>query len=385
MFEPAKNVDDAWIAVDAFPLEPSDPRYVDCSEVRGETLEKIMRMLKRHSKAGRDLHLLFTGYRGNGKTTELYQLQNNIKENYEAVYFDAAVELDVNNLTLSDLLLAIAKETIEGMRRAGYHLPEKLLENVGDWFFDKVLEKSETVAAEAGAKAEVGIPKWVSFVTAKVFSTVKMSTNDREIIRLKLERDITELIDKVNSLLTAARKKVKEKSSKDLLFIMDSLDRLRAGLDKNLFLGDGALLKQLQGNFIYVVPISLLYDEQATLLPFDEQLSLPMIPIYQKGIEHNLSIPSVTYLENIIRKRIVLEDVFILASGGHLRDLMKLISYACNMTDDKITPDHAQAAINTLTSDYEKVVRDDEYDHILKAYETQDPPNNEINQKLIYK
>jgi len=394
MFEPARNIDEAWSAVDEFPLEPGDERYVNCSEVRGDTLEQIKRMLQRHLKAKRDLHLLFTGYRGNGKTTELYQLQSSIKADYEVIYFDAAMELDINNLTLSDLLLAIAKETMDSMRKNNYDLAEKLLEDIGDWFFEKIFEKSKLIAAEAGAKAEVGIPKWVSFITAKVFSTIKMQTDDRETMRRKLERDITELIDKVNNLLISAREKVKEKNKKDLLFIMDSLDRLRSGLDKNLFMVNGNLLKQLQSNFIYIVPISLLYDEQARLLPFDENLILPMIPIYRKGVKRQINETGIKHLEAIIYKRLVPEKIFtrpseiirdlILASGGHLRDLMRLISYSCNETDDKITPENAKVGINKLIEDYKKVIRENDYEHAIKVYKTQDPPSNEINNKLIY-
>jgi predicted AAA+ superfamily ATPase len=118
-FRPARNIDDAWSAVDAFPLQPGDPRYLDCSRVRGDTLKQMKRILNRHSRAKRDLHLLFTGYRGNGKTTELYQLHGEIKKDYEVIYFDAAQELDINNLTLSDLLLVVAKETVKGMQDAG--------------------------------------------------------------------------------------------------------------------------------------------------------------------------------------------------------------------------------------------------------------------------
>ncbi|MDJ0715082.1 MAG: hypothetical protein QNJ54_12780 [Prochloraceae cyanobacterium] len=392
-FELARNIDDAWSAVDLFPLQPGDPRYVDCSQVRGNTLERIKRMLKRHAKAKRNLHLLFTGYRGNGKTTELYQLQSIIKSDYEVIYFDVS-ELDVNNLTLSDLLLVIAKITVEGMTKAGYCLPDNLLENVGDWFFEKVLERSEKIIAEIGAKADIGIPDWFSFITTKIFSGVQMSTDDRQIMRRKLERDITELIDKVNSLLRESRARVQDKGKVDLIFIMDSLDRLRLGLDKNLFQGSGSLLKQLQANFIYVVPISLFYDEQATLLPFDEQLILPMIPIYKGGYERILNEVGIEHLKKVVEKRLVVEEVFacpqktvdelILASGGHLRDLMKLIGFACNETEDKIQPHHAERAINKLIRDYEKVIRDEEYEHIVTVYQTQDPPNNETNQKLIY-
>ncbi len=393
-FRPARDMDDAWIAVDEFPLKPGDPRYMDCSRVRGNTRKLITRYLKLHYKAGRDLHLLFTGYRGNGKTTELYQLQHDIKDEYEVVYFDASKELDVNNVTLSDLMLAIAKATFEQMNAAGYTLSKQLLEDVGTWFFEKVLEKSRKNSLVVGAQVEAGTPKWFSAIVAKAFSVVKMNTEEREVMRRTLERNVTELIEKVNALLTEARTLAKNNGKKDLLFLMDSLDRLRQGLEKNIFMADGALLKQLQCNFIYVVPISLMYNEQATLLPFDEQLSLPMIPIFERGTERKEHHLGIGILKDLISKRLDLPQIFtdpdgivkdlILCSGGHLRDLMKLISYACSLTDHSITPDIANAAMNKLMLDYEKVVRDEEYAHVVAVYNTQAPPNNEVNQKLIY-
>ncbi|MBI1925142.1 hypothetical protein HYR99_12950 [Candidatus Poribacteria bacterium] len=394
-FEPARNIDDAWAALDVVPLEPGDRRYVDCSQIRGpNTLNQIERMLNRHSQAGTDFHLLFTGYRGNGKTTELYQLQSRIVQKYEVIYFDAEEKLDLYNLALTDVLVTVARETVERMRGAGYRLPDQLLEGVGDWFFERVLEKSAEIATEAGAKAEIGIPHWVSFITAKVFSSLKTNTADREIMRRQMERNITELIEKVNNLLRAARAQVRSRNKTDLLFIMDSLDRLPQGSDKNLFLAGGGLLKELKGNFIYVVPISLLYDEQATLLPFDQRIILPMIPIYKRGVERNPNESSIAQLRNLISQRVVLEEIFtqpeetvrelIIASGGHLRDLMRLMRLACDRTGDKITPDDAKAAVNILIRDYERVVLDEEYRHLIKAYQTQSPLNDKVTQKLIY-
>ena len=265
---------------------------------------------------------------------------------------------------------------------------------MGDWFFERVLEKSAEIATEAGAKAEIGIPNWVSFITAKVFSSLKTNTADREIVRRQMERNITELIEKVNNLLMAARAQVRSRNKTDLLFIMDSLDRLPQGSDKNLFLAGGGLLKKLEGNFIYVVPISLLYDEQATLLPFDQRVILPMIPIYKRGVERNPNESSIAQFRKLISQRVVLEEIFtqpqetvrglILASGGHLRDLMRLMRLACDRTGDKITPVHARAAINILIGDYERAVLDEEYRHLITAYRTQSPPNDKVTQKLIY-
>lgn len=394
-FEPARNIDDALDALDQSPLKPGDSRYIDCSRIRGDVQKHIIRMFQRYAKAGWDFHLLFTGYRGNGKTTELYQLQNKLKPGYEVFYFDAAKELDMNNLVLSDLLLAIAEKTVEGMNRSGYHLPEKLLEDVGDWFFEKILEKSANIAAEIGAKADIGIPGWVSAITAQIFTSVKTGSEIRETMRHKLDRNLTELIEKVNALLTAAREEVKTTHKHDLLFIIDSLDRLRVGLDRQLFLIDGDRLKQLKGNFIYVVPISLLYDEQINLSPFAEtKVILPMISIYRRGIERREHGYHIAHLRDLLKKRIMIDRLFthtdetindlILASGGHLRDLIKLANYACFESDDTVTPEHVSVAINRLILDYERAIRDDEYEHLVNTYLSQTTSNDETINKLIY-
>ncbi len=63
---------------------------------------------------------------------------------------------------------------------------------------------------------------------------------------------------------------------------------------------------------------------------------------------------------------------------------MKILDYACNATDQKISIADATFAINKLVEEYKRVVRDEEYEQLVAAYQTQDPPNNEVNQKLIY-
>jgi hypothetical protein len=38
----------------------------------------------------------------------------------------------------------------------------------------------------------------------------------------------------------------------------------------------------------------------------------------------------------------------------------------------------------TLAKDYERIVHDEEYSHLVATYLTQKPPNNVVNQRLIY-
>lgn len=391
-FIPVSNIDDIYKAVKIAPLKPDDPRYTDCSEMRGgHTVKTIERKLRRRKDDY--FHFLFTGYRGTGKTTELYRLHGRFQQDYEVFYYDASKKLDLFNCKVTDVLMAIAKEIYDHMNAVGFPLPGKVLRDVADWFFEKVLEKEKSIAAEAGVKTEVSSPKWFGLITGKIFAGMKLGTQNREIMRRKLENNLPGLIEKINVLLRCAEKQLKDQGKKGLIFIIDSLDRLREGIDIELFFANGDFFKQLNGNFIFVVPISLFYDDQAPLLDFDHEI-LPMIPIFKSGTDHVPDENNIERLKELIGKRIKVDAVFtnpeeilkelILASGGHLRDLLKLMQYALDLTDDLVQPDHAAFAMNRLMTYYEKVVRDDQYGHLVNIYCKKAVPNDAVIRKLIY-
>ncbi|MBI1922741.1 hypothetical protein HYR99_00675 [Candidatus Poribacteria bacterium] len=113
---PAENVWDAWNMLTLDPLRANDPRYVDFSSARGmDVAGQLHTELRFHSNANKCMHLLFTGYRGDGKTTELYRFMDGIKDEYRTLYFDADKEFDLNDFTFPDFLLGIAKVVFDSM------------------------------------------------------------------------------------------------------------------------------------------------------------------------------------------------------------------------------------------------------------------------------
>jgi hypothetical protein len=392
-FKPAKNIDDAVKALDLKPLEnPDDPRYVDCSEVRGSDVVRSIERILRFQREDDFLHLLFSGYRGNGKTTELFQLMDRIEGKYKTLYFDAPEELDINDMTFPDLLLGIAKMVAERMEKEGISLPEKLLKEVGNWFYVRLIEKTEETKKELEAQGGAGTPAWFSFITGKIIGTMKTSKEDRNIIRQRLRQDIAKLIDSVNKLLEAARYETREKAQKDLLVIIDSLDRLSPELAIDLFKYNGENLKRLKCHFIYVVPVSLLYAPDARLMPFDDQLVMPMIPVQHRDGTPNDG--SIDLLRDVIKRRFDLEKVFtqpnktsqefILASGGHIRDLVRMLRDACVNSTGMIDIHVARRMINRLGADYDRTIKDHQYKYLLETYKTKEVSINEDTQNLIY-
>ncbi|MEZ5600482.1 MAG: hypothetical protein R3F36_05535 [Candidatus Competibacteraceae bacterium] len=87
------------------------------------------------------LHLLFSGHRGGGKSTELLRLQKNLaeppadEEKFFVVYFEADQEdIDVNDVDFPDLLLAIVRQVGKALReRVNVRLrPSWLSRFIGD-------------------------------------------------------------------------------------------------------------------------------------------------------------------------------------------------------------------------------------------------------------
>ncbi len=114
-FTPATNLAQAYNAVNPdLALHPGDSRYVDFSEWRGdEHIRMVARRITRADQAQPVQHLkqLVTGHRGCGKTTELLRLKAHLEEEgYFVVYFNSALELDMNDVDYTDILLTTMYE-----------------------------------------------------------------------------------------------------------------------------------------------------------------------------------------------------------------------------------------------------------------------------------
>jgi len=396
---PANNTRDAWRRLTIEPLRNTDdPRYFDCSDARGTnvagTLQDILDLYSRDEKC---MHLLFTGYRGDGKTTELFQFMNLIKDGYRPLYFDAAEEFDLRDFEFPDFLLGIATAVFDRMKEQDLSLPNNLIKEIADWFAS-IVETIERKTSEE-LKSEIGGGiDFFKFVTARLVGTMKASSAQRQDVRKELRKDLTLLIGHVNKLLSKAVEVSKESDNKELVIIFDSLDRLNPELAYELFHTNGRNLCELKCHFIYVIPISLLYHPESPLLPFepDNQIIMPMIPVLDKDGEANER--NISDLKGLLEQRFIPDSIMtdpdnimkdlILSSGGHLRDLVRLFRQTCRhalrQPDKKINPQIAQRAINDLCETYQKAVVEADYEHLTQTYNNKEAENNAQTQHLIY-
>ncbi len=282
MPEPALTLRDAYNAADpAVPLPSGDPRYVDCTDVRGNR-DVVQQMFDTVTWSDSDTAQLLTGHRGCGKSTELLRLKTRLEEaGYTIIYFEADEDLDVNDIFYSDLLLAIARRIEDELREEhNIKLDAKLLKSVQRWFAEvlyteegwRQVERELAAEVELGVGLPVGVPL-LARLLARVTGQIKTGHDIREEIRRKLDPQISLLIENVNMLIHRATIQLRRQNRRGLVLLIDNLDRITLReLDvgrtshEALYIDHGVQLRALKCHVVYTVPISMVYSPTATQL-----------------------------------------------------------------------------------------------------------------------
>ncbi|MEC4805756.1 MAG: AAA family ATPase [Jaaginema sp. PMC 1079.18] len=96
---------------------PEDKKYyIDFSTVRGGEIIEEMQSTISFFSPNEPTCTLFTGHIGCGKSTELRRLQLELeKDGFVVVYFESSEDLEMADVDISDILLAIAKRVSESL------------------------------------------------------------------------------------------------------------------------------------------------------------------------------------------------------------------------------------------------------------------------------
>jgi ABC-type nitrate/sulfonate/bicarbonate transport system ATPase subunit len=111
--------------------KPEDRQYyIDFSKVRGakiiEELGRTITLLSEESTCQ-----LFTGHIGCGKSTELLRLKAELeKQDFHVVYFESSQSLDMADVDVTDILLAIAREVSQSLEAIKINLKPGYFQNL---------------------------------------------------------------------------------------------------------------------------------------------------------------------------------------------------------------------------------------------------------------
>lgn len=92
--------------------------YIDFSPVRGGDIIGKLKQKIMFFKANEPTCTLFTGHIGCGKSTELVRLQVELEESgYHVVYFESSEDLEMTDVDIADVLLAIAHRVSQSLEK----------------------------------------------------------------------------------------------------------------------------------------------------------------------------------------------------------------------------------------------------------------------------
>jgi len=398
----ATTIREAQWACELVPLPSGDDRWVDLKQIRGTDVQERFKRLLIKPEIAKDTfsHITFAGHRGCGKSTELYQLSETLKDGkFLVIYCQANEELDLSDIDFSDLLLAGCKVLVEELG-SRFELNKDLLQQLTDWFSEITKVDTETVKKEieiqTEAKAEAKIPFLASFL-AKVTALLKGTKESREEIRRQILKSPDQLIFRVNQLLDDCYRAVRETGAYDeILLVFDNLDRYSPETVHQVLIEQADNLKRLRCNVIYTVPISLIYEPKREALPdVFKNVVLPMIKIRERNQSWEQTFPSgIQKLTEVIERRIEVAKVFskqdlvttlALKSGGSLRELMRLVQEACiEAIEDKIDQAAVDKAVTNVRSEFIRPMPQSYLVELAKIHTTKNTDNTPEHRSILF-
>jgi energy-coupling factor transporter ATP-binding protein EcfA2 len=407
----ATDLPTAYKIADVQPLsgEDLDRYYVDLGASRkNDALVDINSTLELQ-EAQQYSTMLFTGHRGCGKSTELRLLERTWQKNYHVIYLESDEIIDIHDVQYTDLYLLITQYLEYEMRQLKIKLDSKIMQDIEQWFAD-VVEELElhrdidlAVAGEVtiGSSSPLPIPLLAKFL-AKLTSQIKGGSKDKTTIRLKVERDLSRLVNSLNLLLQDAEKKLTKKypDLKGILIVFDNLDRCPPHVADKLFFDYAAQLQAIDCTIVYTVPIASLYSPRGISKTFTTPYMVSMVNVYEYAEQSsflNHAAQGLNSLLELLNKRIDVDQVFadreialdlVRASGGHVRDLMKMVRQACltaiGKKHSQVQAEDALSATNRLQFSLEREIPDTHYPIIAETYLNKRAPSNNLGQDSLF-
>ncbi len=278
---------------------PEDQKYyIDFSSVRGGKIIEDMKYNISFLSPDDPTCTLFTGHIGCGKSTELLRLKSDLEqEGFHVVYFESSEDLEMADVDIGDVLLAIARRISQSLDTIKLDEPKKfkdllqgaakLLQTEIELDGDLILPGVGKISADTKGKFSVELASGIGKITAKA----KSDSTLRERLNQYLGPQKTKLLEAINQeLIEPAIAKLKQQGKNGLVVIVDNLDRIDnrqkswgRPQQEYLFVDQSEYLTKLRCHLVYTMPLSLKFSNDYGNLTQrfpEEPKVLPMVPIY---------------------------------------------------------------------------------------------------------
>jgi len=375
--------------------------YIDFSSVRGGNIIRELGRTITVLSPDKPTCQLFTGHIGCGKSTELQRLKAELEQQgFHAVYFESSQVLEMADVDVTDILLAIARQVTESLEAVQIKLKPGYFVNL----FREIGEILQTPVEISGAEFSVGI--------AKISAKTKDSPKLRSQLRQYLEPRTNGILEAINKEIFApATERLKQQGKKGLVVIIDNLDRLDNSVNSTgsrqpeyLFVDRGEQLNQLNCHVVYTIPLFLIFSNALARLRtrFGRNPKvLPMVPVQlRQGGECK---EGIALLQQMILARAfpdvhpvgridLISEVFdspetlarlCRVSGGHARNLLMLLSGCLERDDLPLSRECVEGVIRQQRNELSLAITEDEWEWLREVAQKKDLRGEEKYQTLV--
>jgi hypothetical protein len=280
---------------------PEDQQlYIDFSDVRTQDLIADLHAQISFFSPEQPTCQLFTGHIGCGKSTELSRLKKAlIADGFHVVSFAASEDLEMGDVDVGDILLAIARQISNSLEAAEVCLESKGFQAFLAGINQFLMQEVTGVGVDLPGFGEVGFQQAdsgfsLSMGIGKITTQAKNSPELRNKLRDYLEPRTKGIIDAINSeLIEPAIAKLKSRGYAGLVVIVDNLDRVENSRksfgtlqQEYLFVERGDQLRQLRCHLVYTIPLNLCFSNEVNRLRQrfgSEPKVLQVVPVQKRN------------------------------------------------------------------------------------------------------
>ncbi len=374
----AKNLIDAYNNFVAEPLK-SEEEFRDFYVERPDSAPSPIEELKdRIEYAESAKKYLFLGFRGCGKSTELNRLSRALDKNrFIIVNYSIREALDVSDFDFRDFFASMALKIYDAAENE-----IELERDIKEDFMEFMMRITKVSEEDIIRYREEGI-SFSKFILLKLGREAKT----REYIRKELETKISDLIQKLNWLIT----EVETKTGRRIVVIVDDLDKLARGQQaEEFFYKNYGLLTQPGCFVIYTFPIPLAFNPyyENVRHAFDDDVILPQLPVWSKdGKMENKE--NIKFYKQLIERRMDLDLIEAEAlkeailSTGKTSELISVMRDATIKAyrngNEKITPEEVQKALEKLRRTYDRTLTEAHKKRLLEIYNRKEARDLDVN------
>lgn len=315
----------------------------DARDPASSRREEIAQCLERRDPEEEDsVKILLAGHAGSGKSTELVKLQQEHADQFAFARFSLIKEAQIGHASIDTILILTVEAIARALKEVGCPVKKETLQGVYDWFTEvfeieeRDLERTGALGGQVGA--EDSLLGKILGLGAYLKADIKTGAKTLHKTINKENKRLSELAFQTNLLIKEARLGVREQLGKDLLLIMEDLDKCTIQEADAFFIENPAPLADLPCKVVLTAPVFLLCNPRASQLrSFFEIITLPMIKLVEPdGSKVDAGWKA---LREILDERLALDDLVdedaielaIEKTGGVLRHLFETLELANNV------------------------------------------------------